>query len=979
MPEDSLLSTEKNTDLARDLCQQAARLYEQVDYAAARPLYEQALTVYERVLGEVHPDTARCLHGLGQVLMKLGDEAQARSLLERALSIQKQVIGHEHPDTAGSLHTLGELRFDQGDFKEGTALLDQAFKLRQRTLGAKHPDTLESMALLALMLARQGNRTEAERLLIQALSLCERGLGEYHRITARVLNGLGLFWAAKRDTRAQSRRVYERALSIDERLLGPEHPTTALVLNNLAALLADMKDYDAALPLLERSLMVHERIYGAESWRISFMLVNLADVHSGQGNHSVARPLLERALIIRERAWGARHPETVRCLSKLVAALNDLHEQGDESALLAGIAFYPCLASLEAAGGKPALAVAGMPGTHLDPDKAAEQLHHLVTKLEIELARAPLSAAGHADLETVHDLAQQADALYKRGDYTAAASRLEEALSLQERVLGEHHLDHVDLLKKLARAKHEQGQYSAVLPLIQRVANIHIQVLGPTHPTTALALSELWSRYTYEYGFAAALPLQEYILQSMEDALGPDDPFVIAGRHSYNQMKARLGEETISQEAPSLSRSEKREQSLAMLSSEKKELLAGLEDIDWHGLQHAYGPANDVPDLLRLLLSDDETVRDDAWQELYGNLWHQGDVYQATSYAVPFIIQLLNSEAAPDKLGLLAFLQAIATGNPWLSERHIWMEPVLARQGRDFQAEIEQAGLYARQAREAVGKGLSTYLACLHHPDPDVREIASALLCAFPEQAAHILPAFVAQVESEPEASVKARLLRNLGIYLAKALTTDERTSYVEWLERLVRSQESRIVRFAAAIALAQVAGDETAAEAIEILEQVVATPDGLYPASKGEEGQANYLEDTVIEGVCAALACIGAERRIPILTHMLERTTVPDHAHHLAVLLLDTVFLEKSRIVRHSIAPEADEDTIYYDMVHPVSADGVEERIYPRAEWEISTAALTMAQRHALQTVLDNPTIWGIRSNLLEMYGLPASGTPRL
>ena len=61
-------------------------------------------------------------------------------------------------------------------------------------------------------------------------------------------------------------------------------------------------------------------------------------------------------------------------------------------------------------------------------------------------------------------------------------------------------------------------------------------------------------------------------------------------------------------------------------------MLDDLVRVDWAGLTHAYGPADDLPGLLRGLAQGD----DDALYELYGNIWHQGTVYPATAYAVTY-------------------------------------------------------------------------------------------------------------------------------------------------------------------------------------------------------------------------------------------------------------------------------------------------------------------------------------------------------
>ncbi len=88
--------------------------------------------------------------------------------------------------------------------------------------------------------------------------------------------------------------------------------------------------------------------------------------------------------------------------------------------------------------------------------------------------------------------------------------------------------------------------------------------------------------------------------------------------------------------------------------------LAGLDKIDWASVKHAFGPATDVPGLIRALTSPDEDVRRGAWSALYGNLYHQGIVYPATTVAAPFFLRLLESDEVPDKAGILRYLAVIS-------------------------------------------------------------------------------------------------------------------------------------------------------------------------------------------------------------------------------------------------------------------------------------------------------------------------------
>lgn len=72
-------------------------------------------------------------------------------------------------------------------------------------------------------------------------------------------------------------------------------------------------------------------------------------------------------------------------------------------------------------------------------------------------------------------------------------------------------------------------------------------------------------------------------------------------------------------------------------------MLESLDTVPWSTLSHAYGPAEDVPLLLRSLTGSDDEVRGKALHSLYGNIFHQGTRYQATPYAVPFLYELVSN------------------------------------------------------------------------------------------------------------------------------------------------------------------------------------------------------------------------------------------------------------------------------------------------------------------------------------------------
>jgi hypothetical protein len=70
----------------------ASSLRDQGGLDAARPVFERALAISEKVLGPEHPHTAVSLNDLAFSLRDQGDLAGARPLFERALAIHEKVL-----------------------------------------------------------------------------------------------------------------------------------------------------------------------------------------------------------------------------------------------------------------------------------------------------------------------------------------------------------------------------------------------------------------------------------------------------------------------------------------------------------------------------------------------------------------------------------------------------------------------------------------------------------------------------------------------------------------------------------------------------------------------------------------------------------------------------------------------------------------------------------------------------------------------
>ena len=73
--------------------------------------------MYRKALGERHPEYGRSLNNLATVLGLQGDYAAARPLFREALEVYEGLPGgNRHPEYAQTLNNLGALLESQGDY-----------------------------------------------------------------------------------------------------------------------------------------------------------------------------------------------------------------------------------------------------------------------------------------------------------------------------------------------------------------------------------------------------------------------------------------------------------------------------------------------------------------------------------------------------------------------------------------------------------------------------------------------------------------------------------------------------------------------------------------------------------------------------------------------------------------------------------------------------------------------------------------------
>lgn len=152
--------------------------------------------------------------------------------------------------------------------------------------------------------------------------------------------------------------------------------------------------------------------------------------------------------------------------------------------------------------------------------------------------------------------------------------------------------------------------------------------------------------------------------------------------------------------------------------------MTSIDDINWDDLEHAYGRATDVPDVLAGLASDDVAARNNALYALYGSLLHQGTLYEATVAATPFLVEIALSDPRPEVVGYIADL---VRGARFLDEPTD-LDPPRFMDVEEFAARVENQRGLQREVANIVSERADEFVALLRDDDEQLAFMAACVL-----------------------------------------------------------------------------------------------------------------------------------------------------------------------------------------------------------------------------------------------------------
>jgi tetratricopeptide (TPR) repeat protein len=261
-------------------------MFLQIDPAALRPLYEQALERRRKEFGAADPRTAQAARDLGLFLAGIGDSAGARPALAEAVRVDEQAFGAAAVQTLADVAELAAVsppRTGEAMWRRASAAEDAGLAIR-------------AWMALGSLRGTAADRAGAAAFYRKALARQEDAAGKDSPAIPAILQSL----AEMVETR-EAIALLERALIVGRAIQGAHHPSNGLIEAALAAELLAAGRTDDALKAAADALAIDQETVGIEHPRSARAMTTMARVLQAQKQMECREHVSPGALDRRER------------------------------------------------------------------------------------------------------------------------------------------------------------------------------------------------------------------------------------------------------------------------------------------------------------------------------------------------------------------------------------------------------------------------------------------------------------------------------------------------------------------------------------------------------------------------------------------------------------------------------------------------------------------------------------------------------
>ncbi|MGB0080129.1 MAG: CHAT domain-containing tetratricopeptide repeat protein [Terracidiphilus sp.] len=498
-----------------DLSEQAQKLNEQGNYAAALPLEQQALQVAQATWGPNDHHVALSANFLGILEVDLEKFSDAETHLNLAVAIETKVEGAEGKDTATDLSNLGELYQEEGRYPAAEKAMQQALAIHEKVLGENNDSVATDANNLALIYLRESKYADSETLYKKAVATEER-LGDAAG-EATALGGLGTLYD-QISKFADAEQAFSQALAANLKALGPQHPLIGLSLDHLAQAYTGEGKFTDAEQTYAKAYASEQKSTSPEQSTIALIEEDMGALLRDEGKYPQAESLMLQALTNRAKALGPNHPDVAAVLTSLGRLYeHELRYSDSERAFRQALAID--LKSLGAQNLQTLATMIDLANLYASHGQSsqAEQLFVNAVPLYVKVL-------GDSNKEVGDAFSDAGELMLTERKLDGAVKMFNTAGQIYAHAEGAESPDVAMCLDRLGTIAEDVGKHDDAESLHKRALAILQKVDGPDSPAFTPALEGLGRIYKNQHRFAEAEPMYQQQLKIDKAHLKPNDP-----------------------------------------------------------------------------------------------------------------------------------------------------------------------------------------------------------------------------------------------------------------------------------------------------------------------------------------------------------------------------------------------------------------------------------------------------------------------
>lgn len=309
-------------------------------------MYNEALSVYQEMLGRNHPHVAGTMKNIGMVLAEQGQFDEAMEKFYEARRIYEVVKdGKDNVsccDVASVLSCMGNVQNRRGDLEDALRLYEEALVIykkvssRARELGGRSRLAIQEVAsTLKIMGMVHTKREELDKAMgcfqdaidIMRQNFNEKGSGP---VVTSILSRIGgIFCKIGKFDEAMSH--YQEAYDLATRTFGTtDHPEVAQVLHYIGGIHQKLGDLTEAMSCYKNAAKIYQCTLGRDDPTVATTLVCIGSLHYTEKNLDGAMNYYTEALRLNRSAYGTRHPDVIPTM-KSIALIHAKRENFDSA------------------------------------------------------------------------------------------------------------------------------------------------------------------------------------------------------------------------------------------------------------------------------------------------------------------------------------------------------------------------------------------------------------------------------------------------------------------------------------------------------------------------------------------------------------------------------------------------------------------------------------------------------------------------